>query len=224
MLRKTGESASLVIAACLLATSVWRWRHQPEVSWTAALVIAVLGIATADFLSGLLHWIADTWGSAEQTLIGRRFLRPFRLHHANPKDILERGFIELNGDVALVISPVLTATLSVPLDTWWGFQVWQYLITTCAAGLFTNQVHQWAHASQPPVVVRWMQNCGLLLNARRHTSHHQAPFATDYCITTGWCNPLLHRMRFFARLERAVSAITGAEPRRDEQSFATMPS
>src|SRR5688500_601853 len=59
----------------------WHW-------WTLPAFVA--GVAVADFVSGLIHWAADTWGDDELPVIGRRLLKPFRLHHVDPDDLLRR--------------------------------------------------------------------------------------------------------------------------------------
>jgi ubiquitin-conjugating enzyme E2 variant len=93
------------------------------------------------------------------------------------------------------------------------------LLGFTGVGLWTNQIHQWAHMPRPPRAVRWLQNCRLILNRRTHQRHHESPHVTDYCIATGWCNGLLNRTDFFRRLERAVAWTTGWTPRQDEARF-----
>jgi hypothetical protein len=80
-------------------------------------------------------------------------------------------------------------------------------------------VHQWAHMPRPPRFVRWLQDHHLILSRREHSRHHSSPYARNYCIATGWCNPLLERVQFFRRLERIVARILGLQPRADDTAF-----
>jgi ubiquitin-conjugating enzyme E2 variant len=180
-------------------------------------IALVGGVALADFSSGLLHWAADTWGSADLPVIGPRILVPFRVHHLNPDDFLRRTFLDTNGDVAaLAILPML-AVLWIPLDArqgqalalaGWGF---------CAMGAMTNQIHQWAHMPTPPRAVAVLQAVRLVLRPDDHARHHGRPYDGAYCITTGWCNRSLEAVAFFRRLEDIVTRVTGGLPRHDEQ-------
>ena len=84
----------------------------------------------------------------------------------------------------------------------------------------TNQIHQWAHMPSPPAAARTLQKAGLLLRPGEHAGHNRGPYDTQYCITTGWCNRPLEALRFFQRLENAVTRLSGLVPRADERSLA----
>ena len=210
------ETACLLAATALLIANLARLARDGALFewWTPLLVLAALLLA--DFGSGIVHWSADTWGSERMPVLGSRFLRPFRVHHLNPEDILRRGFVDLNGDVALLGLPLLAGGLLIPLSEVEGRLASIFCAALGACSLPTNQIHQWAHQNEAPAWVRWLQRRRLILSRERHALHHAAPYTTDYCITTGWCNPALSAMGFFPRAERWISRLTGAVPRGDE--------
>ena len=209
------ELASVVAAAGLFAVLLARVAPAAGLAWWLPIVIAAAG-AVADLVSGLVHWAADTWGRETWPMIGERVLRPFRVHHVNPEDMLGRSFLDLNGDVALLTLPILGAAALVPLDTEGGRAAAAFLTAWGAWALPTNQIHQWAHMARPPRLVRWLQRARLVLPPRAHRVHHEAPYATHYCITTGWCNAAAARIGLFPALERTVTRLTGLVPREDE--------
>jgi ubiquitin-conjugating enzyme E2 variant len=88
-----------------------------------------------------------------------------------------------------------------------------FLCSFLGLGAAANQLHGWAHAARVPAPVRWAQRLGLVLSPRRHARHHRAPHGSDYCIATGWLNPVLDGVGLWRRLERRISALCGARPR-----------
>lgn len=219
-LRRGYEFSCIVAAVGLLVVQGVRvLRSGSDSPWWLTVLTLAAGAVTADFVSGLVHWLADTWGSETMPLLGRRLLRPFRVHHVNPDDFLRRQFLDTNGDVALIVAVVLLAAIWVPLDTLPGRTFAQFLVAFCVVGLPTNQVHQWAHMPAPPRAVRWLQDWGIILNRDSHREHHRAPYAMNYCIATGWCNPVLNQVDFFRRSEAVVTALTGWHPRADDTEF-----
>jgi ubiquitin-conjugating enzyme E2 variant len=203
-------------ASLLVAVGVRIADHVDLARWWVPLVF-LTGMAAADFVSGLVHWGADTWGRADLPVIGPRFLVPFRVHHVNPDDFLRRRFLDTNGDVAALTIPALAGLLFVPLETAGQQALAVAGLALCAFGGLTNQIHQWAHMPQPPTPVRWLQAAGLLLPRRQHAVHHDAPYDGCYCITLGWCNGPLDAIGFFRRLEGLITWVTGAQPRDDER-------
>lgn len=218
------EALSIAAALGLLALNLIRLSGEPALlSWRALAALAA-GAILADFGSGLVHWGADTWGRESLPILGRRLLRPFRIHHVNPRDILRRDFVDLNGDVALLTCPIFAAALWLPISSDAGRLASLLLLACAATALPTNQVHQWAHRPDPPRLVAWLQRAGLILGRARHARHHTPPFVSNYCIATGWCNRALSAIGFFPALERAIRWLTGIEPRRDDRAFADNPS
>jgi hypothetical protein len=186
--------------------------------WWSPLVVVTAAVA-ADLVSGLVHWTADTWFSETMPVLGRRFLRPFRVHHVNPDDFLRRDAIDCNGDVAMLNVPILVAALMLP-DTTAGGAASLALFAFAVVSLPTNQVHQWAHMPSPPSLVRWLQGHGVILSIEDHARHHREPYVANYCIATGWCNRWLTAVDFFPRAERLVTRVAGLRPRMDEETFA----
>lgn len=207
---------SVAAAGLLLAWTLMRLARSGAILLWWTPWVAVTGILAADFASGIIHWAADTWGSESMPIVGRRLLHPFRVHHVNPDDFLQRHFLDTNGDVAFLGIPflILALSLSAAGDEWRAPAV--FLAAFCGVGLFTNQIHQWAHRPEPPPLVDFLQRCGLILGREAHGRHHAPPYAANYCITTGWCNRALAAVDFFRRAERAVTALTGCVPRQDE--------
>ena len=183
--------------------------------------VALTGMVAADFASGLIHWTADTWGKISMPILGRRFLHPFRVHHVNPRDFLRRSFLDTNGDVAMLLIPFLGFTLLIPLEAQWWLSTAVFMTAVCAAGLPTNQVHQWSHMPKPPGIVRILQDHRIILSRQAHRRHHTAPHVDNYCIALGWCNPALSAVDFWRRLEQLVTWGTGIVPRKDETDFTS---
>ena len=181
------------------------------------------GALSADLASGLVHWAADTWGHQAWPIVGPTLIRSFREHHLDQDAITRHDFIETNGATALILVPVILGVhLSLPHDgSAWTRLHYQGALFALSVNLFvfvTNQIHKCSHLERPPRLVRLLQSLRVILPATHHQGHHTGQHTSRYCITTGWLNPLLDRIRFFRAFERAIQAIFAFEPREDDLS------
>ncbi len=179
------------------------------VGWGALALALPLGYLLADFLSGCAHWFCDTFFDENTPGIGPLLIAPFREHHQDPLSITRHGFLELNGNSALALAPLLGWMWwrGEAADTGFAATLAQATVVFAALALFaTNQLHRWAHEPEPPAAVRWLQRRGLVLAPEHHARHHRPPHAGAYCITAGWLNAPLDRVRFFPRCERMLHA------------------
>jgi len=185
-----------------------------------AVLAAVFGYVGADFLSGFVHWMGDTWGHAETPVFGSRFILPFREHHVDQKAITRHAFSEVNGNNCLVASLFLGGAIG--SASFFSMSAWVFFLLSVSfwlsLGVFvTNQFHKWAHMSQVSPMISFLQKHRFILHPEDHAIHHQAPYDRFYCITTGWLNSILLKTGFFRRIELMVTRVTGAVPREEDR-------
>ncbi len=160
-----------------------------NVASSAACLFAV------DFITGVIHWAEDTWTALGRSkLLDTYVVRDNIEHHRKPGGIRAGTYWETNRvcmALALVVGGVLALC---------GVHVWQaYLIVVLASQ--SNQVHKWAHCANPPFAIRQLQRCGILQSTAHHAEHHKRPYASRYCTTTNFLNPVLDRVGFWRGLE-----------------------
>ncbi len=197
--------------------------YELELLWLAALAIP-LALVLGDFVGGLVHWGGDTYFSEDTPVVGSALIKPFRQHHIFPRDICTHTFVSLVGNVCILAVPVLALCLYMLWVSQHGLLAFAIWCTTlmAAATAATNVFHKWAHQEKPSAGVRWLQRMRLVLEPRHHQIHHTEPFETHYCITNGWLNPLLNKIKFFRRLEATLGFLgIKTAKARDEQKSGT---
>ncbi|XP_053200347.1 plasmanylethanolamine desaturase-like [Panonychus citri] len=221
--KRLQEKISITICSILITLNAYYlWLNFDSVKWFTVFLAAISGIIAADFISGLVHWSADTWGSVELPLVGKAFIRPFREHHIDPTAILRHDFIETNGDNFMSIIPALIYLAiyfnyndSKSIGTNYNSLCFIFLLAIFIAS--TNQIHKWSHTyfGLPRIVV-FLQDIHLILPRKHHRTHHISPHESCYCITTGWLNYPLDYIYFWYWLELTISSLTGHKPREDD--------
>lgn len=204
------EIAAIAAYIAILIAGTYRiamldiWSEPTTFLWAFSAIF--MGLVCADFVSGFVHWLADSFGHVDMFILGDAFIRPFREHHVDPKNITTHDFVEVNGNNCVTILLFLPFVAAVHHFVAPGVKLWieGWTIAFTFAIFFTNQIHSWAHADNPPALVRRLQSINLILSPHHHDVHHTSPHDRNFCITLGWMNPVLERIDFFGRLYRFV--------------------
>jgi hypothetical protein len=206
------EIAGIVGLFALLGFVAWRLVCGISTFGQAAGVVAliVVGYFVTDFISGFVHWAGDTLGSETMPVLGAHFVKPFRFHHVDQKDITRHDFIETNGNNCILsLGLMLHVAILMPRAPGFFFYYGALMFSIALFTLGTNQFHKWAHEDPAKLnpIVRGLQRSGLILSPEHHVTHHTAPYETYYCITHGLLNPMLARAGFFRRAERLMALV-----------------
>ena len=182
----------------------------PTGPWWIIAAQAIGIYLLVDFISGVIHWSEDRYGSESTPIVGGA-IRKNILHHHRPRHITRITFWEAMGTTALIsLGIFVVGTLA-------GFFGWQ-LVFLSLLGMNVNIVHRWAHSTprELPLAIRTLQGLRLIQTPKHHALHHGLPRVTHYCAFTNWMNPVLELIRFWRSVEWIIAVLTGIHPREDD--------
>lgn len=165
----------------------------------------------ADFVTGLAHWLEDTYCLENYPLIGSFICEPNIEHHVDPQLMVREGtFFSRN---------LLQWTLCGGLYTllWLVGMGGIFTFTILLMASFGNEIHRWNHMSKTSGFVTFMKDTGLIQIQKQHSLHHKQPHNQYYCVMTSLLNAVLERVNFWRKLEWLVKSTTGIAPKRENR-------
>jgi len=165
-------------------------------------------ILIADFISGIGHWLEDTYGNPN-IKYGASIVHANIEHHSTPRSFLGRTYWYRNNSLIIFFTliPVIAFLIG------WGS--WE-LTFTCLLLSQTNEIHAFAHRkkSETPKLILCLQEMGFLQSSRHHAVHHQRPYQYRMCIITNFLNPILDGLKFWHFMELVILKIFNLKPYR----------
>ena len=161
----------------------------------------------ADFLTGLGHWLEDTYGvkSWPWPLL-EGVVIPNIEHHKNPTFIATMGTIaSRNWHVVLPLAIISLVVLY--------FGIWQVAVVLFLAS-WGNEVHSWNHRRENNFLIDFLQDAGIIQTPQQHAKHHKKPYDKYFCTLGNMVNAVLEITRFWRGLEWILYRAFGLEVKR----------
>jgi hypothetical protein len=162
------------------------------------ILLKVIGvILLADFISGVFHWLEDSFWSPETFILGKWIVVANLAHHKNGQDFIQKNYLESSWDLLLLGITIVSIAYSLNCLTW---EITLFAVIIANA----NQIHKWAHITRPqnkPYLINLLQKCYVLQRTQHHGQHHRSPNNSHYCIITNALNPILDKTHFWRGLE-----------------------
>lgn len=163
------------------------------------VIFKAIGVVLfADFITGLVHWMEDSYWSPETPILGKWLVIPNIAHHENGQDFLKKSWLASSWDLLLAGIAVIFIAFCANRLTW---EVALFVSIIINA----NQIHKWAHMTRyanKPKIIGFLQKLYILQRTDHHGRHHRKPNNTHYCTVTNVLNPVLDKLRFWRGLEK----------------------
>lgn len=189
-------------------------------SWMLAAVWIVLqfllAVIAADFVSGFMHWIEDSYFSEKTPLIGKWIIAPNMLHHRDPRAFVKNSWLR-SADVPLIIAGLVLLGA-------WGLGLFHWtLVVFVLFAVNAAEFHKWAHRSRTENgrLIVFLQQAGLVQTPAHHAGHHRGGRDRRYCTITNYVNPVVDAIQLWRGLEWVILKFTGVAKRPEEDAEPT---
>jgi len=167
-------------------------------------------VLITDFLSGLLHWLEDSYGKPNWPILGRFIIQPNIRHHHSPMAFTQNSWLRSASVLLFIGAALLIAASLLGILSW---RVWAIVMI----GVNANEFHKWAHqpTDKNSRIVNLLQRLFILQTPTHHEIHHRRSKDSHYCVVTNLLNPLLEKLRIWRRLESLIHVTLGVTKRPD---------
>ncbi len=164
-------------------------------------------IIIADFLTGFIHWIEDTYGVKTWPWpLKDGVVLPNIEHHRNPTFIATMSsFISRN---AYLVVPAVVVSLVALVFGYWQVALIFFLMS------WGNETHTWSHKRKNNRLIAFLQDAAIVQTAGQHAKHHKKPYDKYYCTLTNFTNAVLEVIHFWRGLEWILKKMFGLEVKR----------
>jgi len=166
-----------------------------------SITTSVLSIITIfigyDLYSGILHVVLDHPSNIALPILGQPCLE-FQWHHAIPDDLVRKSFIDVCGDlnvVVLIVIGINLCLLDLEKPSGVAFVIGGMKLFMAYFGQFSHMsAHAFSKSRKSKSMAVWLQKYGFMISPKEHMAHHKPPHDLDFCLI-GLCNPIIDLLR-----------------------------
>jgi len=172
----------------------------------------IIGFFLADFLSGLFHWIEDTYlDYCINIPILKDISKGNEMHHYFPRAILKNSYFQ-NIQITTIITTIVYIIIYLLNKNLLFDYKYLFLILFIFSSI-SPIIHRFSHmreCEKDPFIL-FLQNIGIITSNEHHKMHH-IDSDLKYCINTPYLNMILDSIYFWRIIEFFIFIISGLKP------------